>query len=126
MKFGPVLSGIYDLIKGNGSTASVWDDHIHTDGYAVALVADPGRGELSKGIVAKLSEVAERYRHVDDWELSEWTHQFPEWIANFRGGASPIPWQEMLQAQGKSELVEAVESAGAARQVFDDLFGPEV
>src|SRR5271155_5522268 len=54
MKFGPVLSTVYDLIKGNGSKAGIWDDHIHTEGYAVELVADPGRGDLSQAVLTKL------------------------------------------------------------------------
>lgn len=126
MKNGPVLSSIYDLIKGDGSMAGAWDDCIHTEGYAVVLVSDPGRGELSKGIVKKLADVAERYRHIDDWELSELTHKFQEWSDNFHGGgASPIPREQMLQAQGRPELVEVVERGEAARRVFDDVFGPE-
>ena len=125
MKYGPVLSNVYDLIKGDGSTAGVWDDYIHTEGYAVELVADPGRGELSKGILKKLGDIAQRYRQIDDWELSEHTHQFKEWVANYQGGgASPIPWQEILQAQDKPEMVAIVERDEAARQVFDDVFGP--
>ncbi len=71
MKFGPVLSSVYDLIKGNGSKAGIWDDFIHTEGYAVELVADPGRGELSRAIVKKLTEVTERYRNLDEFELSD-------------------------------------------------------
>src|SRR6516165_6657778 len=105
MKYGPVLSSVYDLIKGNGSKAGVWDDHIHTDGYAVELVADPGRGELSKGIVEKLTEVTERYRDIDDWELSERTHEFPEWIEHYHGDAAPIPWESIVRAQDRPEMV---------------------
>ena len=125
MKYGPVLSNVYDLIKGNGSRAGEWDDHIHTEGYAVTLVADPGRGALSKGIVEKLTAVTERYRSIDDWELSEKTHEFAEWSDHFKGASSPIPWQDMLVAQGKPEMIAAVERDEAARQVFDDVFGPE-
>ena len=125
MKQGPVLSTVYDLIKGNGSKAGEWDDFIHTEGYAVELVADPGRGELSKGIVEKLTEVTERYRSTDDWELSELTHQFKEWRDNFKGSASPIAWQEMLQAQNKPDMIAVVDRDEAARQVFEDIFGPE-
>jgi uncharacterized phage-associated protein len=124
-KQGPVLSTVYDLIKGNGSKAGEWDDFIHTEGYAVELVADPGRGELSKGIVEKLAEVTERYRNIDDWELSEQTHEFKEWADHFQGSASPIPWQDILLAQNRSEMVAVVERDEAARQVFDDVFGPE-
>jgi uncharacterized phage-associated protein len=125
MKYGPVLSSVYDLIKGNGSKAGVWDDHIHTDGYAVELVADPGRGELSRGIVEKLTEVSERHRHMDDWELSERTHGFKEWIEHYHGDATPIPWQSILLAQDKPEMVAVVERDETARQALDGIFGPE-
>ena len=125
MKYGPVLTSVYDLVKGNGSKAGLWDDFIHTEGYAVELVADPGRNELSKSIVKKLAEVTERYRNLDDFELSEVTHDFPEWANHYKGGASPIPWQEMLLAQNRSEMVQVVERDERARQVFDEVFGPE-
>ena len=125
MKYGPVLSNLYDLIKGNGSRAGEWDDFIHTEGYAVELVAEPGRGELSKGMIQKLSEVTERYRDLDDWELSEQTHEFKEWVSHFHGEASPIPWQDILLAQGKDEMIAAVEHDELARQTFDEVFGPE-
>ena len=124
-KHGPVLANVYDLIKGVGSRAGVWDDAIHTDGYAVELVADPGRGELSQAVVAKLAEVAERYRNVGDFELAELTHDFPEWARHFDGGSTPIPWEDILLSQGKPEMVPLVSRDEAARQVFDDVFGPE-
>ena len=88
-------------------------------------LADPGRGELSRGIVEKLAEVTERYRNIDDWELSKRTHEFKEWIEHYDGDSSPIPWQAILRAQEKSEMVAVVERDEAARQVFDDIFGPE-
>jgi uncharacterized phage-associated protein len=125
MKQGPVLSTVYDLVKGNESKSGEWDDFIHTDGYSVELVNDPGRGELSKGIVEKLAQVTERYRNTDDWELSEQTHEFKEWADNFNGSASLIPWEEILQAQKKPEMVAQVRRDEAARRVFDDVFGPE-
>ncbi len=125
MKYGPVLTSVYDFIKGHGSKAGLWDDFIHTEGYAVELVADPGRDELSKAIVVKLAEVTERYRNLDEFELSELTHGFPEWAKSYQGSASPIPWQEMLMAQDKPGMVDVVERDEKARQVFDDVFGPE-
>jgi len=73
----------------------------------------------------KLGEVTERYRNIDDWELSEQRHEFKEWTDHFKGSASPIPWQDILLAQNRSEMVAVVERDEAARQVFDDLFGPE-
>ena len=125
MKYGPVLSSLYDLVKGSGSRAGEWDDYIHTEGYAVELVSDPGRGELSKGIVHKLAEVTKRYAELDDWELSERTHEFREWSDHFRGETSPIPWRDILAAQGKPEMIAVVERDEAARQTLDEIFGPE-
>ena len=85
---------------------------------------DPGRGKLSKGEIEKLTEVAERYRSIDDWELSEHTHEFPEWRNHYQSDAStPIPWHEMLEAQGKAEVIEIAERDEAARQYLDSLFG---
>ena len=125
MKLGPVPSNVYNLIKGVGSRAGEWDDYIHKQDYSVSLVKDPGRGELSNGVVEKLTEVTERFRQTDDWALSEKTHEFAEWSRHFSGGSSPIPWQDVLEAQGKAEMIPAVERDEAARRVFDDVFGPE-
>ncbi len=124
MRNGPVLSRVYDLIKGVASRADEWNDCIRKVDYSVELKKDPGRGKLSKGEIEKLIEVAERYRAMDDWELSEQTHEFPEWRNHYRPDAStPIPWQEMLEAQGKAEVIEIAERDEAARQYLDSLFG---
>ena len=110
------------MIKGSGSKAGVWDDFIHTEGYAVELVADPGRGELSKAIVKKMTEITERYRTLDEFELSELTHGISEWADHYSSGANAIPWQEMLVAQNKPEMVAIVERDEKARRVFDDAY----
>jgi uncharacterized phage-associated protein len=124
MKNGPVLSRVYDLIKGVAPRADDWVEHIRKVDYSVELKKDPGRGKLSKGEIEKLTEVSERYRAMDDWELSEHTHEFPEWRNHYRADAStPIPWQEMLEAQGKADLIEIAERDEAARVYLDSLFG---
>ena len=126
MKHGPVLSQVYDLLKGQASRAGEWDGFAHVDGYQVELVADPGRGKLSKGEVARLLDVSGRYRDVDDWALVEETHTFQEWIDNFPGenGAAEIPWEDTLAAVGRSGWKEAIELEAADQQTFDKVFGP--
>ena len=89
------------------------------------MAADPGRGLPSKGIVKKLMEVSQRFSDVDDWELSEKTHEFAEWSKHPVGGSHLIPWQDILTAQGKEDIIPAVERDQAAGRVFDDVFGPE-
>ena len=108
MKNGPVLANVYDLIKGNGSKAGVWDDYIHKEGYVVVLVADPGRGALSKGIVNKLTEITERYRQLDDWELSEAHPRIPgmdQALFSGRGhGADPLAGHPRGPRQGRYDF----------------------
>jgi uncharacterized phage-associated protein len=124
MRHGPVLSQVYDLIRGEASRAGEWGRSIRTVNHAVELRTDPGRGELSRGEIEKLTEVTDRYRHVDDWTLSEATHDFEEWSKNFTEGAvAPIPWRDVLAAQGKEDLVEIIERDEADRRYLDELFG---
>ena len=128
MKRGPVLSHVYDLIKGCGPRFDDWERHIRTRHYRVNLVDDPGRGKLSKGEVEKLAEVSERFRDRDQWDLSELSHEFPEWKANWpegaEGGSYPIPWEEMVTAQGEGqEIIDLVEEEERARTYIDGIFG---
>jgi uncharacterized phage-associated protein len=124
MKHGPVLGRVYDLIRGESSRAGEWGRSIHSDGRSVVLRDDPGRGELSRREVEKLTELTDRYRNVDDWALSEATHDFPEWSRNYAAdGPIPIPWEDALSAQGRADLVEIVEREEATRRLLDDLLG---
>ncbi len=127
MARGPVMAHVYDLIKGQSSGSAEWSASIETRGYAVKLVDDPGRGRLSKGEIEKLTDVSERYRSKDHWEISELTHDFPEWRQHYPGdgpgGSYPIPWQDVLRAQGREDLIEAVEEREATLDHLHSLFG---
>jgi len=124
MKHGPVLSQVYDLMKGVASRAGEWNLYVHSVNHAVELKKDPGRGELSRGELEKLAEVTDRFRDVDDWSLAETTHDFPEWSRHFIDGTSTsIPWRDVLAAQGKQNLVEIIEQDEHDRRYLEDLFG---
>jgi uncharacterized phage-associated protein len=127
MKYGPVLGHIYALIKGGGSRFADWDKHIQTQGYALKLAEDPGRGKLSRGEIEKLTEISDRYRSKDRWEISDLTHDFPEWKQHWPDGAESgsywIPWEDMIRAQGENEeTIKAVEQEESARNYLADLF----
>ncbi len=103
MDHGPVLSRTYDLLKGMATGAEVWNRYIEQVGpFTHRLIADPGVGLMSRRELAKLEEVTERYRLVDDDELSLLTHAFPEWKRNepAKGGVKPIPTEHVLEALG--------------------------
>ncbi|CAN5903558.1 hypothetical protein BH23PLA1_BH23PLA1_06180 [soil metagenome] len=124
MKNGPVLSRTYDLIKGESGRAGEWDNYSHSEGYAVELRSEPGRGRLSKYEIEKLTEVSDRYRRLDDFDLSELTHQFPEWQRNYRSCTStPISWVHVLESKGREELVQMIEEDEAARRTLHEMFG---
>jgi uncharacterized phage-associated protein len=124
MEFGPVLSRTYDLIKGFEARAGEWDEFVHSDVYAVELRKDPGLDDLSKAEIAKLQEVSDRYRDVDDEDLSSLTHDFPEWRKHAAGnGAGEIPWQDILTAQNKADIIEIAESHAATSEALDQLLG---
>ena len=80
--------------------------------------------KLSRGEIEKLAEVTDRYRDVDDWTLSEATHEFEKWTRNYTGDAvAHIPWRDVLAAQGKEELIEIIERDQEDRRYLDKLFG---
>ena len=124
MKNGPVLSRVYDLIKGVAPRSHAWNDYIHKVDYSVELKKDPGRGKLSKGEIEKLTEVAERYRR---WT----TGSCRSTRTSSRSGRTTIsptparrsPGKRCLEAQGKADLIEIVERNEAARLYLDTLFG---
>lgn len=124
MDHGPVLSHVYDLIKGKAARAGEWAHSIRTTHHWVALQHPTGRGKLNKDEVEKLQEVTERYQDDSEWEICDKTHQFPEWRRNFVPNTStPIPWEEALEAQGKADMIEAVERHDKLERYLDTVFG---
>ena len=82
----------------------------------------PGSFELPQA-AAHLARTG-RYHGMSDWELVEETHTFAEWKKNFREGTStPIPWKDVLEAQGKAGMAAAVQQDEQAHRVLDQLFG---
>src|SRR5205823_5989742 len=71
MERGPVLSQTYHLILGQLDGAVEWAKFVRKDHYDVVLANDPGHGQLSKAILAKLHEVSERYQDKDEWDMVE-------------------------------------------------------
>ena len=124
MDHGPVLSHIYDLIKGKAARAGEWAHFIRTSHHGIVLRHPVGRGKLNKAEIEKLQEITERFQDDSEWEICGKTHEFPEWKKNFVPNTStPIPWQEILQAQGRSDMIEAVEKQDSLERYLDVVFG---
>ncbi len=109
MDFGPVLSEVLDLIRGQHRDEALWSEFIRKDGYAVALEGNPGVLSLSRYEIGLLTRTAESYRNTDDWALVEETHTFEEWQGNYRQGNSmTIPMADLVRAVGRAEDLEEI------------------
>lgn len=109
MQHGPVLSRTYDTMKNETSDATEWNQFIGRDGYTLELQKDPGNSKLSRFEIELLQRIADDHCDIDDWQLVELTHQFPEWIRNNPGESSKaISLDDILDALGLKASSEEI------------------
>jgi uncharacterized phage-associated protein len=113
--YGPVLSRVYDLIKGKpiDNALPIWSEFISSpQDYGVELLKDPGNGELCAEEEDILQEVYKKFGELEPFLVAEWTHDLPEW-QDPHGSAIPIPVKEILKNLGKSheEITEIQQQA---------------
>jgi uncharacterized phage-associated protein len=128
MKNGPVLTSIYNLIKGEHPKSPEWSKFIGNQNYSIFLIQDPGISELSRYEIRKLNEVWNEYIDQDDYDISEMTHEFPEWRNHNPGTSSEvIPFEDVLKAVGKSdEEIEIIRAEVQEENAIDQLFKANV
>lgn len=131
MNFGPVLSHVYDLIKGQGQDdQAIWEEHIskrqpnyrQTKDYMVRLLDDPGDSELSEEEEDIITGVYELYGKLDQFFLAALTHQyFPEWT-DPNGTSIPIAVEDILKNVGKTpEEIAELELEAEQERYLDEL-----
>lgn len=120
MEHGPVLSRVYNCMKGFSSREDGWGVWIaDRENHDVSLV-DPSMIRspeqdltlLSDNDLAVLSEVWSTYGHWDKWKLRDFTHEggCPEW-EDPNGSSKPIPYHRLFESLGFSpEDAEALEA----------------
>lgn len=117
MDKGPVLSGVYDLIKGKKlrdvpDALEIWSNYIspRNQKWEVELLSDPSDDELSQNDEEIIHEIYSKRGNLDRFDLVEITHQFPEW-RNPNGSAIPIKLEEILIPIGKTnEQIKLIQS----------------
>lgn len=123
MERGPVLEDVYSMIRSTHPESGHWERFFRVDHYSLAMERDPGAGALSKYVVSKLDEVANRHEDDDEWALVELTHRLPEWIANNPGQSSkPIHLEQILEAMGCAEDCERIVEDARAREATREFF----
>jgi len=111
MQYGPVLSNVYGLIKGEADQAEQWHQFIQTlpKSRQVRLIEDPGVGDLSRASMSKLDDVFKLYGNMKPFRVVQLTHDYLEWQKHYRGCVTTIPWWSILRAQGAEEMQPFVE-----------------
>jgi hypothetical protein len=123
MKYGPIHSEVYDLIKGGHSDQAEWSKHFGNDAHLIILRDEPSISALSRYEIGILDEVSQKYMGYDDWDVAEATHGFQEYKSTYREGTSTtIPPERMIEAVGLGAKKEAILRDAEQKAYFDHLF----
>jgi uncharacterized phage-associated protein len=125
LKHGPILSNTYDLINTDPTlepTESYWHSHISAPtNYSVSVKQDPGKSELSKFTEAIISEVFQKYGHLNRWTIVDLTHLFPEWEKT--NGSARIKIEKILSSLNvPAEVAESIIEDLKAQEAEAALF----
>ncbi len=121
MRQGPVLSRVYDCIKGEYPDQTEWDRFFVTeDPFDIRMKKTPGIGELCRYEVEVLQRVSRDRVLDDDWKVVDETHAFPEWTDP--GNTSrPISYRDVLDAVGHGDQADRLLAEARADEVLDEL-----
>ena len=112
MRDGPILSEIYDLIKGSSGKPKLqetWSTFLESERLDVVLKKDPGCGKLSKDDVEVLDSVIDEFGEMSFHQLSKYTHDLEEYRKSYRGEASTrIRLDTIVEAIGKKNDIECI------------------
>lgn len=127
MQFGPVLSNIYDLTKGDCPRFREDWEPFFADADAEnrgSLKADPGTDELSRAELAVLDAVFEKFHNYTFAQMKAFCHALGEYEDVGRGSKS-LPFERILAALGKSpEQIEDVSQRCREIQMAELLLAP--
>jgi hypothetical protein len=109
MKNGPVLSGLYDLIKGKYKDPSVqmfWDSRFSTDGRDLVAVVDRiPEGKLSRFEKQALDAIDGKFHSKNYGQMIAYVHDpdvCPEW-QDPGLSSMPIKMQDLLAGIGRTQ-----------------------
>lgn len=94
MPNGPVASSTRDILEGNFDVDPYVTQHIRaqeSNRYFYSASGDLNMSVFSKTDISCLEEVLNKYNHLNQFDLSELSHKFPEWKR----------WEERLRAGGR-------------------------
>ena len=123
MKYGPIHSGVYDLIKGGGKNQAEWSRHFENESYRIHLSdGNLQSAALSRYEIGLLNEISDKYQGYDTWDVAEATHH-EEYKKNYRDGTSTtIPFEDLITAVGRKKDKDTILRDAEEKADFDELF----
>jgi uncharacterized phage-associated protein len=116
MQHGPVLSQVYDRIKGECPRLPEWEEFFASRGRDVEMVKGVPVDDLSRYEIETLQRVCRERADRQDWDVAEETHRFQEWIRNDPGtSARPIPLRDILEAVGRGPNADRIIAEAESR-----------
>ena len=118
MKLGPVLSTVYDRIKDG-----VWGERIRKIRCDLRLVGPEFIDPLSEAEIAILDEVTRTFRTLDHWNLSNLSHDLPEWNETPNKANGNIPVESILRTLGKKSVaIREIREEAREESFFEEVF----
>jgi len=122
LPYGPVLSHVLDMIRWGPTYVedAPWFEAVSgPSNYKVRAIGDPGESHLSGAECQILDEVFQKYGAMDWKQLSEMTHNLPEW-SNPEGSSKPITPEQILGIAGYSqEEIESIANSLSMLKALD-------
>ena len=124
MEHGPVLSGVYDLIKGEATGDGSWRAYVQSaPDYRVAWTGCEDDEELSDGEREALDEVHAEFGSMGFGQIRHATHQLDEWHDPGKSSRLIDP-REILASAGLTNLeIDVIADDARAFAAFKRKYG---
>lgn len=127
---GPVNSTTYEFMKGEvpPTKSAEWSEFLtdranHQIGLKNPDIDPDNLDELSDADIAVLDAIWDRFGHMGQWQLVDWTHDphnVPEW-EDPNGSSQLIPLRRMMDALGIENAVEQEQAIQESRRASSFL-----
>jgi len=121
MRSGPVLSRLYDLIKGKYSEADqvLWNSRFIKDGYDLVVTTENiPQGELSLFETQVLDKIYEKFKDYTVPNMIEYVHNNCHEWKNPSGSSAPLNPKRILRNIGKTN--EEIDWIIAETEAFEE------
>ena len=121
MDSGPVLSGLYDLIKGkyNETDQCLWNSRFIKDGYDLVVTTENiPQGELSLFETQVLDRIYEKFKNYTVPGIIEYIHNNCHEWEHPSGSSTPLTSKRILKNIGKTK--EEIDWIIAETEAFED------